>query len=145
MWEGQPAECTTATLRGYGRVSWADLVAALTGATAAWADYDGFHIGDPPAAAPPYTHLWGWADGWMLRARLDGDHAIVATLHLDNTAPSGITSRTPGERLSVTRTRSRTWPSTEHRVGKLNGEVADRPVVLYQLDGDRPVTFVRVG
>jgi len=34
-------------------------------------NYHGFHIGGLPAAPPPYTHLWAWSPGWLIRLRVD--------------------------------------------------------------------------
>lgn len=144
MWTGRSSELVTARLRTHGRISWAALAAALTGATTAWADYDGFHLGAAPGAAPPYTHLWGWAEGWLLRARLDSGCAIVATLHLDESAPSGLPPGPRTEAVRATYRQSRTWPAGTPRVGQLEQEVRDQLVDLYQLDGDHPVTFVRI-
>lgn len=143
MWQGQPATIIPATFTSYGRVPWAALTQALRGATAAWADYDGFHIGEAPVAAPPYTHVWAWADDWLLRARIDGEQAIVATLHLTGRAPVDIDPGAPASPVKVTRYLSRTWPSDEQRVGPLAEEVTGRLVELYQLDGTHPITFVR--
>jgi hypothetical protein len=144
MWRGQPAATITATLNSYGRVPWATLTQALHGATTAWADYDGFHIGEAPEIAPPYTHLWAWADAWMLRARIDDGQAIVATLHLADAAPPGITPCTPASTVTVTHLQSRTWLSGEHRIGPIASNVADQPVDLCHIDGAHPVTFVRL-
>ena len=47
-----PATEGTATLVGYGRVSWPEVTQLLTGSQAAWADYTGFHVG-PPATVTP--------------------------------------------------------------------------------------------
>lgn len=131
----------TVTLHAYGQLTWPDLRRVMVG-QAAWADYDGFHIGRPPETAPPYTHLWAWSAQWLLRARVDGERAIVAVLQTDREAPSGLT---PLESYDVRciRRQCRTWPGGEQRVGPLAATVTDRPVELWQVDGERPVTFVR--
>ena len=72
----------TAELAGYGRITWDAFRGLLGGAQAAWASYDGFHIGTAPAEPPPYSHLWAWTDQWLHRARIEGDHVIVGALIL---------------------------------------------------------------
>lgn len=68
-----------------GRLSWSKVVEAAKGLTCAWADLDGFHVGPAPTTAPPYSHLWGWSPVRCLRARIDGDGAIVGVLAVDGT------------------------------------------------------------
>lgn len=141
-----PRTSLAATLYGHGRLPWASLAAALPAATTAWADYDGFHIGACPAQAPPYTHLWAWTPQWLLRARIDGATAIVATLGtgaLDTggAVPAGLTPVHTEQVWYVTRV-AHTWPATEKRVGRLSPEVTDRQVTLYEVGGQHPITFV---
>lgn len=151
-----PPGTTTATpgavvargvLHFHGRATWHDLATALLGADgAAWADYDGFHIGAPPASAPPYTHLWAWGAGWLLRARLDGETAIVGVLRTDTTTagpPHPDLPPVAAEPISYTVRHAHTWPAMEKRVGPLDPAVTDRPADLYQVGGTHPVTFVR--
>jgi hypothetical protein len=130
-----------ATLHGYGRLPWIDLLSTIDDAPAAWADYDGFHIGPAPSQPPPYTHLWAWTPGWLLRARIDGAHAIVAILQIGDASPSGLIPRS-SEQVRYTRRSSHTWPASENRVGRLGPDVADRNVDLYELGGEFPVTFI---
>jgi hypothetical protein len=132
---------STATLHGYGRVAWADLAAALAGTQTAWADYDGFHIGDCPAQAPPYTHLWAWSSGWLLRARIDGDTAVVGALLLTATAvplPSPLIT----EQVNYVMRKAQTWDPGERRVGPLSAAVTERVTDLYEVAGPQPVTFI---
>ncbi|MDT5024984.1 MAG: hypothetical protein QOE61_1410 [Micromonosporaceae bacterium] len=143
-----------ATLHGYGRIPWTALhralVAQATDASpvdAAWADYDGFHVGDPPADPPPYTHLWAWTPEWRLRARIDHEHAIVGVLQLGPALPATLHQLRPAtapspSRVMYTKTTGRTWPSDEKRVGPIPPYLADRAVELHQLDGTHPVTFI---
>ncbi|GLI00902.1 hypothetical protein [Phytohabitans aurantiacus] len=133
----------SATLHGYGRLPWTDLTAALSGVSTAWADYDGFHIGACPAKAPPYTHLWAWADGWLLRARIDGTCAIAGILETGGSAPAGLIALRSEPVRYLTRA-AHTWPTTEKRVGRLSPEVAGQHVTLYEVDGEHPLTFVRL-
>lgn len=129
------------TLHGYGRLPWTDLVSALHGTTTAWADYNGFHIGPAPQQPPPYTHLWAWSKGWLLRARIDGAQAIVAVLQSGVETPAGLTPMM-SQPVRYTPRRAHTWPGGEKRVGPLRAEVADRAVDLYEVDGESPITFV---
>lgn len=150
----------TTTLYGYGRLPWADLCTAVDGCTAAWADYDGFHIAHLPRQAPPYTHVWAWSSDWLLRARIDAGHAVVAVLQTGDATPVGMTSRASWQ-VRFIRRDAHTWSSGEKRVGRLAPEVVSRGVELWQIDGElpddttgsddgyahevvRPVTFVRV-
>jgi hypothetical protein len=148
VWAGTESVTGTATLCGYGRLAWPDVVAALEGVDVAWADYDGFHVGALPQAPPPYNHLWAWNDDWLVRARVDGAHAIVGELQV-NTVPvpdSALRAmRQPRliETVRYTCRESRTWTPGERRVGPLDPAVKGRLVDLYQVDGARPVTFVR--
>jgi hypothetical protein len=134
---------TDATLHGYGRITYKDLVSALGGVAAAWADYDGFHLDAAPTTAPPYTHLWAWTSTWMLRARIDATDAIVGVLSLNGSTPPGLTPHTT-EPVTYTRLESHTWPGRERRVGPLDPTLTDRPVDLYQIDGEHPVTFIHL-
>lgn len=68
-------------LVGHGRLAWSELRGHLDGLECAWTDLGGFHLGPPPAEPPIGTHLWGWSDARWARARLDGDGAILGTLH----------------------------------------------------------------
>jgi hypothetical protein len=133
------------TLYAYGRVLWTDLAAALGGATTGWADYHGFHIGACPVQAPPYTHLWAWTDGWLLRARIDGADAIAGVLVIgDDPIPHGLTPvRSEPVRYSVTHT-ARTWLADAKRVGPLPPEVTGRTVTLYEVAGENPLTFIQM-
>jgi hypothetical protein len=138
-----PVTPGTATLIAYGRIAWDQVTAMLAEAQAAWADYNGFHIGPAPHAPPPYSHLWAWTADWLIRTRIDGQHAIAGALAL-----SGLPGSSPPERwrqeVHFRRVQSQTWPSAEKRVGPLGPEVPGRSADLYMVTGDRPVTFVRV-
>lgn len=62
------------------RDEWAQLHQATRGWTAAWADNRGFHLDAMPAEPPETTHLWAWAPGRWLRARIDTPHWWAALL-----------------------------------------------------------------
>lgn len=132
-----------ATLIAYGRVGWPQVTRMLTGSQAAWADYDGFHFGTPPESAPPYSHMWAWAEDWLARIRLDGQHVIVGVLSLGG-QPASLPPEQWREEVAFREVRSQTWPPTEKRVGPLQPEVAGRPADLYLVTGEQPVTFVRI-
>ncbi|MEO3747200.1 hypothetical protein [Plantactinospora sp. B5E13] len=140
---------TTATgiLHAHGRITWRHLATALhdTDGTA-WADYDGFHIGAAPTSPPPYTHLWAWTADWLLRARLDGDAAIVGVLQTGTTTPQLPHPGPPAatEPITYTIRHAHTWPANENRVGPLNPTITDRPADLYHTHGTHPITFVRI-
>jgi hypothetical protein len=134
----------SAELIGYCRVEWSVLCLILGEAPAAWADYDGFHIGQVPSAPPPYTHLWAWTEQWLVRARIDGDQAIVGVLVL-SAAPAGAPAAKITETVSFERAAARTWTEGEQRVGPMPAEVADREVDIFLVSGEHPVTFVSAG
>jgi sugar phosphate isomerase/epimerase len=123
---------------------WDQLVHMLGDAPAAFADYDGFHLGQVPDAAPPYTHLWSWTDDWLLRARIDGENVIVGTLALtgepEHSEPPIIRENVRYERVTA-----KTWQQNEKRVGRLHPGITDRPVDVYLIAGERPVTFLAAG
>lgn len=132
-----------AVLHAYGRLPWTDLLAAVDAAPAAWADYDGFHIGHCPDQPPPYTHLWAWTANWLLRARIDGGQAIVAVLQIGELDLKRLTPRW-SQPTGYELRHSHTWAGTDKRVGRLAPHVADRSVDLYEVGGKSPITFVRL-
>ncbi len=138
-----PAEPGTATLIAYGRTGWGQVARMLAGATAAWADYDGFHLGAPPGSPPPYSHLWAWTARWLARVRVEGQHAITGVLALGGEPENG-----PPEKWRKTvefrRVPSQTWSQAEKRVGPLAAGVAGQAADLYLIGGEHPVTFVAV-
>jgi hypothetical protein len=136
-----PVEAATAELAGYGRMPWSRLTAMLANTEAAWADYDGFHIGPPPPGPPPYSHLWAWTGPWLARARIDGDAAILGVLALTGepgNAPPAIFRET----VRYQRARATNWPTTENRAGPLPEAAAGREMAIYLIPGEHPVTFV---
>lgn len=135
-----PSQTGTAELLGYGRICWGQLTSFLADAEAAWADYSGFHIGPVPAEPPPYSHLWAWSSEWLARVRIDNGTAITGVLALHDephSAPPVISRET----VQFQHARAATWPQTEKRVGRLPSGIADRPVDIYLIPGDHPITF----
>jgi hypothetical protein len=63
-----------------GRMSWSQaVVGPLAGAACLWQDMDGLHVSAALGAYPPTSILWAWhPDSWLVRARLDGDDALIA-------------------------------------------------------------------
>ena len=131
----------TASVAGYGRLDWGAFSRMLAGAQTAWAGYDGFHIGDPPAAPPPYSHLWAWTDQWLIRARIEGDQAIVGALIL-TAAPADAPPPLATEEVRYERATAETWTANEKRVGPMASGQAERPVEVFLVSGEHPVTFV---
>jgi hypothetical protein len=68
------------TPRASGRMSWTEAVAGpLAGTACLRQDLDGPHVFEAPETPPPASILWAWRAGsWLIRARLDGDTALVA-------------------------------------------------------------------
>jgi len=137
-----PAQTGTAELLGYGRISWDQLTVLLADAEAAWADYSGFHIGPLPAEPPPYSHLWAWTSQWLARTRIDNGtgSAITGVLVLGSAPRPGppVISR---ETVRFQYARAATWRQAEKRAGPLPGDTAGRPVDIYLIPGDHPITF----
>lgn len=140
----QPGALLTAELLGYGRMEWAAFRSMLGDAETAWADYDGFHVGRAPDAAPPYSHLWAWTSQWLIRARVEGDQVIAGALILESPPPSAPEAALT-EPVSYERATARTWGQDENRVGPLPAGLVGRPVEVYLVAGERPVTFVALG
>lgn len=136
-----PGEPGVADLIGYGRISWDQFTAMVSGATAAWADYTGFHIAPPPGSPPPYTHLWAWTSQWLARARIDNGTAIAGVLAL-----AGLPQHAPPvqsrDTVRFQHLQGATWPRTEKRVGQLPPEIAGHPVDIYLIPGKNPITFI---
>lgn len=139
---GLPATDDTATLLAYGRIGWPQVARLLMGSRAAWADYDGFHVGAPPASPPPYSHLWAWTADWLARIRIDGQDAIAGVLSL-RAEPASPPPKWR-EEVRFREVRSQTWPPGEKRAGPLRPEIAGQAADLYLLAGEHPVTFVRI-
>ncbi len=134
-----------ATIHGYGWVSWADLHRALlnAGAVASWADYDGFHIGEAPMQAPPYSHLWAWnGNNWALRARIEGDRAVVGLLAIDGPGPDIGKPIGKPQRVTCVVNDVESWPAKEERVSEQHPNVAGQRFRLYQTSSENPLTFV---
>lgn len=138
-----PVTSGTATLIAYGRIGWPQVARMLTGAQAAWADYDGFHVGTPPQSPPPYSHLWAWTTDWLALIRVDGQEAISGVLSLQ-AQPASPPAEHWRQDVKFRKVRSQTWQPEEKRVGPLRPEVAGQAADLYLVAGEHPVTFVRV-
>ena len=138
---GLPTADGTGELFGYGRMDWSQLAVMLSGSQAAWADYDGFHIGPLPAAPPPYTHLWAWTHRWLARARIEGDTAIIGVLAFDS-EPQSAPPPLIRETVHFKHARGKTWPADEKRVAKQASHLDHRPIDIYLIPGEQPITFV---
>lgn len=69
--------------------SWDHLSTELTDLRICWTDDLGTHVtgsaGVPATQPATCTHLWGWSDSRLLRARIDGTQIWLAVLHLVET------------------------------------------------------------
>ncbi|HSV64351.1 MAG TPA: hypothetical protein VLJ59_00395 [Mycobacteriales bacterium] len=119
-----------------GRMSWSDAVAGPFAATTClWQDLDGLHVEAAPELPPRTSHLWGWtATGRMVRVRLDGDTAYVATC--EPTAGQRTEPWNPeyGRVLGAAR-----QPTVRPHLGKRYVQV----IVDGIADGAGPITFIR--
>jgi hypothetical protein len=138
-----PVTLGTAALIAYGRLTWDQAAPMLAGTQAAWADYDGFHIGPPPGSPPPYSHLWAWTPDWLARIRIDGQHAITGILALHG-QPANCPPEQWRQDVQFQLVGSQTWPPSERRVGPLTPEITGRTADLYLITGEHAVTFVKI-
>lgn len=130
---------TSATLYGYGRMSWPQARTLLADATCAWTDLDGSHLGNAPDTAPVgASHLWGWTGNWCARLRFDGDAVYVGIL--GEPEPS----RPTGDTVTVTvRTDLKIWASGDLQAGPVEPRMIDHTWELLEMTGAQPITFVR--
>lgn len=67
-----------------GRMTWRHLHDRLQGYECLWQDLDGVHVAEPPERPPLTSIFWAWPHdprlGPLVRCRLDGEGAYVATL-----------------------------------------------------------------
>ncbi len=130
----------TWTLRGYGPQDWAQVVRQAAGMTCAWADTTGFHIGACPDRVPAYSHLWGWAGdrSSLLRARIDGDQAILGVLTTAGSDPQALLN----EPVQVRQEQQYTWGPQDATIGEQPPEVLPGKVTAYRVLGPMPVIFI---
>lgn len=113
-----------------GRQPWATLRQQIpAGAQCAWADIDGFHIGDAPSELAGVTHLWVAADkaGWRLR--VDGSTVIGAKLELAEGAGD------PSIHVEHVEVSARLTPDPGLR-GRLDQAIGMRPLTVSSAAGD---------
>ncbi len=69
--------------------SWEDLRSEMAGLQICWTDEFGIHVTAPAALATDApatcTHVWGWGDSRLIRARIDNGRIILAVLHFADT------------------------------------------------------------
>ncbi len=115
-----------------GRMSWTEAVAGpLAGATCLWQDLDSLHVSEAPETPPPTSILWAWrADSWLIRARLDGDTALVAVHN-----GTGLVRTVP-------------WSASDGRVAASRGRGSSAdlgaPCEQVVVDGAGPITFLHL-
>ena len=121
---------STYHLFGHGRLPWSDVRRLAEGLTCAWADLDGWHEGPAPDEAPISTHLWGWGRDRWLRARIDGDTAIVGELSLGGA----------GEVVTVAVRDGIPW-GDDARIPARAAHAVSAPVTLLEVQGLSRVAF----
>lgn len=143
----------TWSLHEHGELEWPEVQGLIAGASCAWADYAGFHVGPCPDSAPPYSHLWAWdADGSRLvRVRVDGSRGVVGVL--SRTAATSVGDGSQVRTVEVQERPGVPW-GNDKRVAAVP-EV--REITIFEVQGlpelvgqapahavIAPVTFVRV-
>lgn len=113
------------SLHGSGprpREEWADLVASLPHATAAWADLEGMHCAPLPDAMPVgATHLWFWDTGCYGRVRIDGECWIAGVLTEPGRSASAYCDALREDVVVVDRVMLRAWAAADGRVLQFRG------------------------
>lgn len=106
------------TLVGLGTVTWQRVREMCAELTCAWADYGGFHIGECPTSAPPYTLLWAWSsDGaTALRVRIDAGRPIVGLLFSGGQPAPG--DAVLKEEVTIHVGVVKAWPRNDRSIGK---------------------------
>ena len=131
------------TMHGWGPVEWSTIQEVIGHDTCAWADYDGFHIGECPNTIPPYSHLWAWNNdrSRLFRARIDGDQAILGALTTDSSVSwSGAT--TMDKPVSILKYRGFPW-GDDKRVRQPSLKISGT-IYLFETVQPAPVTFVGI-
>lgn len=129
-------------LRGHGRLPWPEVSALLEGWQAFWCDLDGPHLGDPPAGAPAYTHLWAWRGADRARVRIDGQHGIVGML-LAEGDESG-TAALLADEVVVSVGRGQSWTDADPRIAHDRGELPRGDLEITIVEDIAPITFLAV-
>lgn len=106
------------TLVGLGNVTWQLVHDVCAELTCAWADYGGFHIGECPISAPPYSHLWAWSsDGdTAVRVRIDAGRPIVGLLLVGGQPVPR--DAVLAEDVTIYGGVVRAWPTNDRSIGK---------------------------
>lgn len=121
-------------------MNWQDAVLGpLATATCLWQDLDGLHVEPAPETPPPTSILWAWRDdGWLIRARLDADTALISVHYADPSGTDGATLPwSPGD-LRIAASRGRGPASQDGGVG-----AAYRQIVVDGIEDETgPVTFM---
>lgn len=70
-------------MNSWAPLAWEEFLRIVGERTCAWADYDGFHIGECPTSIPVSTHVWAWSgDGnELIRGRIHAGKVMIATIY----------------------------------------------------------------
>lgn len=130
-------------MHGWGEVTWSKVREVIGNNTCAWADYDGFHIGECPNTIPPYSHLWAWSSdlSCLFRVRIDGERIILGTLTSDTTFSFGPEVKKL-ESVEVLRYEGTPW-GKDNRVRQPSPNI-DGTIYLHETIQLAPVTFVGI-
>lgn len=129
-------------LIGHGLLPWCEVSRLAEPCRAAWADYDGFHVGDLPPICPPYSHIWAWSDQCWLRIRPDGDGgAIVGELRLVDSDDD----LAGGEPVDVHVLPGLLWNPADQRVTPRGDDLTGAELHLIEVPGATAVSFLHEG
>ncbi|MDN5383362.1 hypothetical protein QEP66_14915 [Streptomyces sp. LB8] len=147
------ARTTTRLLHGYGRLTWPQARALLSGCACTWTDFDGIHLQDTPPDELPVaaTHLWAWnrTGDRLVRLRFDTPgilYAAVLTPADADAVPdtAGVPpARGFPEEVTVTERRTVLRDPQERSAAALPPEFTERTWHLVEVPGESPLTFVR--
>lgn len=128
-----------------GLTSWSALREQLCEAEGdcAWSDFSGFRLAPAhtlPTSIPATTHLWAWDATRAVRARIDVDRILVATLH---TTPPSEPATGPVEYVQVQIRTGHPWSAADPPIGRADQPLPGREFTLLELPGPSPAVFVR--
>lgn len=130
------------TMHGWGEIEWSAIQRVIGDATCAWADYQGFHIGECPDEIPPYSHVWAWNDDLsrLFRVRINGDSAILGALTSDPAIHWDVPAKRSTGSIEINQYEGFPWRD-DKRVRQSDFDITGT-IRLFETVQLTPVTFV---